>query len=85
MDATKTEAVPGPADARDLLYGMPEIAAFLGLKVPQARHLSDTGAIPTFKLPGNRNTCARRSSLATWLAEQEAAALAAKHRPIEGC
>lgn len=58
----------------DLLYGVPAIARHLGLKVPQARHLADKGAIPTFKLPGNKNICARRSTLSAWLAEREAAA-----------
>lgn len=58
----------------DLLYGMPAIASFLGLKVPQARHLSDKATIPTFKI--GKLTCARRSSLSTWLAEQEAKARA---------
>lgn len=58
----------------DLLYGAPAIAAFLGLGERQARHLSDTGAIPTFKLPGNKIICARRSTLSAWLAEREAKA-----------
>lgn len=73
---------PGSADPStaiaDLLYGMPAIALHLGLKIPQARHLSDKGAIPTFKLPGNKNTCARRSSLNAWLAEREASARSGK-------
>ncbi|MCJ2010446.1 DNA-binding protein [Methylobacterium sp. J-092] len=45
-------------NARDLLYGMPTIAAHLGLKVPQARRLSDKGTFPTFKI--GKLTCARR-------------------------
>ena len=67
----------------DFLYGMPAVAAHLGLKVPQARHLSDKGTIPTFKV--GKLTCARRSTLNAWLAEREAAALAAQHRPPQGC
>lgn len=59
----------GPAD---LLYGMPAVARHLGLKVPQARHLSDKGTIPTFKV--GKMTCARRSTLDAWLAEREAEA-----------
>jgi len=58
----------------DFLYGAPAIAAALGLSTRQARHLSDTGAIPTFKLPGNKIICARRSTLNAWLAEREAEA-----------
>ncbi len=66
------------AEAPDLLNGMPAIAAFVGLKVAQARHLSDRGILPTFKLDGYRNTCARRSTLTAWLAAQEARSA---HRP----
>lgn len=75
----------GAEPDRDLLYGMPAIADHLGIGERQARHLADTQAIPTFKLPGNKIICARRSTLNGYLATQEAAALAAKHRPIESC
>ncbi|GJD58365.1 hypothetical protein MTDSW087_05374 [Methylobacterium dankookense] len=61
-----------PEPVADLLYGMPEIAAFLGLKTPQARHLADKGTIPTFKV--GKLTCARRTSLTKWLADLEASA-----------
>jgi len=57
----------------DLLYGVPRIARHLGLSDRQARHLAETGAIPTFKLPGNKIICARRSTLNAWLGEREAA------------
>lgn len=66
------DAADDGAGARDLLYGMPAIAGHLGLKVPQARHLADRGTIPMFKV--GKLTCARRSTLNTWLAEREAAA-----------
>ena len=56
----------------DLLYGAPSIATFLGIGERQAQHLADTRAIPTFKLPGNKTVCARRSTLNAWLAEREA-------------
>lgn len=63
----------GEQDA-DLLYGIPRIAKHLGLSDRQARHLAETGAVPTFKLPpGNKIICARRSTLNAWLAEREAA------------
>lgn len=58
----------------DLLYGMPRIAAFLRMKPAQARHLSDKGSLPTFRI--GRRVCARRSTLRQWLADQEAAARA---------
>lgn len=63
----------GPSEPQsDLLYGVPAIAAHLGVSARQARHLGETGAIPTFKLPGNKIICARRSTLNAWLAEREA-------------
>jgi excisionase family DNA binding protein len=58
----------------DLIYGTPAIAAFLHLKDRQAYHLIDKGILPSFKL-GNKR-CARKSTLARWLEEQEAAAMA---------
>jgi hypothetical protein len=72
-------AEPMTAADADLLYGMPAIAGHLGLKVPQARHLADKGTIPTFKV--GKMTCARRTSLNAWIAEQEATALAARRKP----
>jgi len=54
----------------DLLYGVPAIAAFLGLRTKQARHRIAAGAIPVFRIGGT--ICARRTSLANWLAECEA-------------
>lgn len=68
---------------RDLLYGVPAIAAFLGIRGRQAKHRVSTGEIPTFRI--GESICARRSTLNTWLAEREAAALAAQHRPPQGC
>lgn len=56
----------------DLLYGVPAIAASLGVSARQVRHLVATGTIPTFKVL--KLVCARRSTLITWLAEQEAKA-----------
>lgn len=60
------------ADTSDFLYGVPAIAAYLNLKPRQVYHLADGQGLPTFKLGGK--TCARRSSLKTWLDEQEAKA-----------
>jgi hypothetical protein len=54
----------------DLLYGVPAIATFLGLRTKQARHRIAAGAIPVFRI--GDTICARRSSLANWLAECEA-------------
>ncbi len=64
-----TQDVPND-DLPDLLYGVPAIARFLGLRERQTRELIDAEKVPSFKI-GNR-VCARRSSLKTWLAEQEA-------------
>ena len=65
------EAVQSVAPVGDLLYGVPAIAEFLGVRVRQARHLCESGRLPTFKL-GSQKICARRSTLWRWLAEQEA-------------
>jgi hypothetical protein len=53
----------------DLLYGVPSIAAFLGVRTRQASHRIASGSIPTFKI--GKSICARRSSLAAWLRAQE--------------
>ena len=63
--AVKGDTVKGG----DLLYGVPAIADFLGLRVRQARHQCETGRVPTFKL--GQIICARRSTLWRWLGEQE--------------
>lgn len=55
----------------DLLYGMPAIAEYLQMRTRQAYHLAENG-LPTFKI--GKKTCARRSALSKWLAEQERAA-----------
>ncbi len=60
----------------DLLYGVPAIAAFLGLRTKQARHRIAAGTIPSFRI--GATICARRSSLATWLEECEARAAVAR-------
>lgn len=62
------------ADANDddagLLYGVPAIAQFLGLRDRQTYHLVEKG-LPVFRV-GNK-VCARRATLRTWLADQETA------------
>lgn len=62
----------------DLLYGVAAIAAFLGMPKRTAQHRIDEGVIPTFRLAGKKGgtICARRSSLRSWLAALERAALA---------
>ncbi|MBP2229380.1 excisionase family DNA binding protein [Azospirillum agricola] len=69
IDASETQAVR--EDAGDLLYGAPAIAAFLNVRTRQAYHLIEKAGLPSFKLGGK--VCARRSTLAKWLVEQEAA------------
>ena len=68
-----------PARGRDLLYGVPSIAEFLGLRDRQVRHLCEIGRLPTFKIGGK--ICARRSTISDWLAEQEA--MPSKEEPAE--
>lgn len=60
------------ADTADLLYGVGEIASFLGLREPQVRGHVERGLVPTFKIGGK--VCARRASLTRWLNELEKAA-----------
>lgn len=60
---------------RDLLSGAAEIAEFLYGDKNRKRHvynLADKG-LPIFRMGGE--LCGRRSVLASWIAEQEAAAL----------
>lgn len=60
------------SDESDLLNGYEEIARFLHWPPYTAKRRALDGLIPTFKV--GRIVCARRSSLNTWLAEQEAKA-----------
>lgn len=61
--------------AGDLLLGAPSIADYLGIKQRQVYRLIGEGALPSFKIAGT--VSARRSTLAAWLADTEAAARAA--------
>ena len=58
--------------AGDLLMGASAIADFLGVTRRQTYRLVYDGIIPSFKLGGT--VAARRSTLARWMAEQEATA-----------
>lgn len=59
-----------PALADDLLQGADDIAKFMGLSRRQAYHLAAAGRIPVFKM--GAIVCARRSTILSWIAEQEA-------------
>jgi excisionase family DNA binding protein len=59
-------------ETSDLLYGATAIANWLGLTERQVRDRINKGEIPSFRIGGT--ICARRSTLATWLAERETAA-----------
>ena len=52
----------------DLLYGIKAIAAALGLREGQARHLAEQGHIPVFKV--GHMVCSRRTVLKNWLDKQ---------------
>ncbi|WP_340584071.1 DNA-binding protein [Brucella pseudintermedia] len=65
-------------DKADLLYGVPAIAQFLGLGNRQVYHLKDTGSLPTFTLGDTGKVCALKSTLRTWLRDQEAKAQEAR-------
>ena len=66
--ATETETIMDG----DLLYGVSQIAKFLGIETRQARHQCETKRLPCFKL--GQIICARRSKLWRWLDELEAGA-----------
>jgi hypothetical protein len=55
--------------SEDLLYGYGAIAAYLNLRIRQAKHIAEKQSLPTFKI--GKTVCARRSTLSAWLAEQE--------------
>ncbi len=48
-----------------LLYGVPQIAAYLGIKERQARHQIREGRIPTFRL--GKVICTREKEVETWI------------------
>ncbi len=52
-----------------LLYGVPSIAAYLGVTDRTTRHLIETGRLPHFKL-GATVVC-RRATIDAWIAEME--------------
>ena len=54
------------SDAADLLYRVPAIARYLGVRERQARHSCEAGRIPTFRI--GAIICARRSDIDTWIA-----------------
>jgi len=56
-------------DRADLLYGVPEIAAFMGRTPNTIYYLARSEDFPTFKIGGK--VCARRSSINAWLAQLE--------------
>lgn len=64
------------ASPDDVLYGMPAVAEAFGWRTRQAEHLKEKHGLPTFKI--GRIVCARRSAVAAWLAEREAAAQRAR-------
>lgn len=59
-------------DRADLLYGVPEIAAFMGRTQNTIYYLARSDDFPTFKIGGK--VCARRSTINQWLADMEASA-----------
>jgi hypothetical protein len=57
-------------DTADLLYGVPAISRFLGLKPAAVYHLVAEKKIPAFKV--GRTVCSRRSKLIAAFDELEA-------------
>lgn len=56
-----------------MVYGIPAIAKHLGLTTRQAKHLHDTGRLPTFTPPGSRRVAAKRDTLNALLKQWETA------------
>ncbi|RRD21583.1 DNA-binding protein [Brucellaceae bacterium VT-16-1752] len=63
-------------DKADLLYGGPEIAAFMGRTQNTIYYLTRRADWPGFKIGGK--VCARRSTINQWLADMEAKAREAR-------
>lgn len=66
-------------EVADLLYGANAIAVHLSLRRAQVYHPIEAGRLPTFKIGGK--VCARRSTVAVWLAQVEADAVS---KPADG-
>jgi hypothetical protein len=58
--------------AADILRGADAIATYLGFPRRSIYHAASRGNIPTFRI--GDILCARKSTLAAWIAEQEGAA-----------
>ncbi len=52
----------------DLLYGVAQIACYLGLAEGRARYLCESGSVPTFKM--GRIICSRKSAIEASLDER---------------
>jgi excisionase family DNA binding protein len=65
----KTMSETATADTLDLLYGVPRIAAFLGVTERTAYHLIDTKRLPHFRM--GKILCARKSTLTKAMSELE--------------
>lgn len=61
--------------AADILRGAAAIADYLGFDRRAVYHAVSKGSLPAFRI--GDTVCARRSTLARWIEEQEAAAMAA--------
>lgn len=55
--------------AADLLRGADQIAAYVGFEKRKVYHLADRGHLPLFRM--GAIICARKSTLNTWIADQE--------------
>lgn len=62
--------------AADVLRGADAIAEWMGFKRRTIYHLAATGALPTFRM--GDIVCARKSTLAAWIAGQEATSCTAR-------
>ena len=66
-DDMKSASTDDKMSEKPMLYGVQEIADYLGMRERQARHQIEKGRIPTFKIGGK--ICARPTALDAWLEE----------------
>ena len=70
--ATPETAIVGESD---LLYGVAQIACYLGLVEGRARFLCESGGVPTFKM--GRIICSRKSAIEASLPDMGSASIPA--------
>ncbi|MFC0199260.1 MerR family transcriptional regulator [Paracoccus rhizosphaerae] len=66
LDVWRLDAVLEPAEVRGKLWGLPSIAAFLGISETTARRWAKKQEIPIYQPPGTMSYCAFQNELRQW-------------------